>query len=297
MIIWNFISIVMSLVFETVYFPKWDLRLNVASSFGETTPFHLHVLGIFKKNQVLWLFLNGSLSPHPARSLRGFFSDTYCGNQVERLEENLIILWGSSWLGSPWVFDHIEPSAACQLQFTFSFLALAVSLCPVKLWPHVFTQLFLYPWGQWFAWCPPLSHGIKKNCWFFSLCSFPLENTVFNSYICSWVCPSPLILRGGLIFVTLVLAWYLACSSSCCLVTKFCPALATPWTVALQAPLSMEFPRQEYWFGLPFPSPRDLPDPAIEPASPALAGRFFTTEPPGKPKVITADGFFFCLTV
>ena len=55
----------------------------------------------------------------------------------------------------------------------------------------------------------------------------------------------------------------------------------------------MEFPRQEYWFGLPFPSPRDLPDPAIEPASPALAGRFFTTEPPGKPKVITADGFFF----
>ena len=128
MIIWNFISIVMSLVFETVYFPKWDLRLNVASSFGETTPFHLHVLGIFKKNQVLWLFLNGSLSPHPARSLRGFFSDTYCGNQVERLEENLIILWGSSWLGSPWVFDHIEPSAACQLQFTFSFLALAVSL-------------------------------------------------------------------------------------------------------------------------------------------------------------------------
>ena len=59
----------------------------------------------------------------------------------------------------------------------------------------------------------------------------------------------------------------------------------TLWTVALQAPLSMEFSRQEYWSGLPFPSPGYLPNPGIEPASPvspALAGRFFTTEPPGK---------------
>ena len=58
---------------------------------------------------------------------------------------------------------------------------------------------------------------------------------------------------------------------------------ATPWTVAHQVPLSMEFSRQEYWSGLPFPSPEDLLDPGIEPASPALAGRFFTTEPPEKP--------------
>ena len=43
-----------------------------------------------------------------------------------------------------------------------------------------------------------------------------------------------------------------------------------PWTVACQAPLSMEFSRQEYWSGLPFPSPGDLPDPGIEPGSPAL---------------------------
>ena len=55
----------------------------------------------------------------------------------------------------------------------------------------------------------------------------------------------------------------------------------TPWTVACQAPLTMGFPREEYWRGLPFPSPGDLP-PGIKPASPALAGRFFTTEPPGK---------------
>ena len=51
--------------------------------------------------------------------------------------------------------------------------------------------------------------------------------------------------------------------------------LATPWTVAHQAPLSMGFPRQEYWSGLPRPSPGDLPDPGIEPTSPALAGGFF----------------------
>ena len=50
-----------------------------------------------------------------------------------------------------------------------------------------------------------------------------------------------------------------------------------------QAPLSMGFPRQEYWSGLPFSSPGNLPDPGIEPTSPALAGRFFTAEPPGEP--------------
>ena len=58
---------------------------------------------------------------------------------------------------------------------------------------------------------------------------------------------------------------------------------AAPWTVAHQAPLSMEFSRQEYWSGLPFPSPGVLPHSGIEPASLALAGGFFTTEPPGKP--------------
>ena len=53
------------------------------------------------------------------------------------------------------------------------------------------------------------------------------------------------------------------------LVAKSCPTLATPWNVARQAPLSMEFSRQEYWSGLPSPSPGDLPDPGIEPVSPA----------------------------
>ena len=63
----------------------------------------------------------------------------------------------------------------------------------------------------------------------------------------------------------------------------------TPWTVALQAPLSMGFPRQVYWSGLPFPSPGSLPYKGIEPtslASPAVAGRFFITVPPGKVKTL-----------
>ena len=58
---------------------------------------------------------------------------------------------------------------------------------------------------------------------------------------------------------------------------------ATPWAVAHQTPLSMGFPSQEYWSKLSFPPPGDLPHPGIEPISPALAGGFFTTEPPRKP--------------
>ena len=60
------------------------------------------------------------------------------------------------------------------------------------------------------------------------------------------------------------------------------------WTVAQQAPLSMEFFGQEYWSRLPFPTPGDFPDPGIKPtslASPAMAGRFFTTAPSGKPRI------------
>ena len=67
------------------------------------------------------------------------------------------------------------------------------------------------------------------------------------------------------------------------LVAKSCPTLATPWSVARQAPLSMGFSRQEYWSGLPFPSPGDLPNPGIKPWSPALQADSLPTELPGKP--------------
>ena len=59
---------------------------------------------------------------------------------------------------------------------------------------------------------------------------------------------------------------------------------ATPWTVAYQAPPSMGFSRQEYWSGLPFPSPGDFPDPGIEPWSPGFQADALTSEPPGKPR-------------
>ena len=58
----------------------------------------------------------------------------------------------------------------------------------------------------------------------------------------------------------------------------------TPWTVACQASLSMEFSRQQYWSGLPFPSPGDLPDPGIKSRSPALQADSLPSEPPGKLK-------------
>ena len=68
---------------------------------------------------------------------------------------------------------------------------------------------------------------------------------------------------------------------------------ATPWTVAYQTPLSREFSKQEYWSGLSFLPSGDLPNPGIEPkspASPTLIGRFFSTVPPGKPNVVLVIG-------
>ena len=64
----------------------------------------------------------------------------------------------------------------------------------------------------------------------------------------------------------------------------------TPWTVAHQAPLSMEFSRKEYWSGWPFPSPGDRPNPGIRPRSPALQADSWPSEPPGKPRVQTHGG-------
>ena len=66
------------------------------------------------------------------------------------------------------------------------------------------------------------------------------------------------------------------------LVTKSCLTFQTLWTVICQAPLSIGFPKQEFWSGLPFSSPGYLPDTGIKPTSHALAGELFTTEPSGK---------------
>ena len=67
----------------------------------------------------------------------------------------------------------------------------------------------------------------------------------------------------------------------------------TPWTVASQAPLSMEFSRQEYWSGLTFSSPGDLPNPGIEPRSPALQADSLQSEPPRKPNKLLTDSLMY----
>ena len=68
---------------------------------------------------------------------------------------------------------------------------------------------------------------------------------------------------------------------------------ATQWTVAYQASLSMRFSRQEYWSGLPFPSPGDLPNPGIKPRSPTLKADALTSEPPGKPTKLLLINFYY----
>ena len=70
------------------------------------------------------------------------------------------------------------------------------------------------------------------------------------------------------------------------------PPFATPCTIAYQVPLSMEFLRQEYWSGIPFPSPRDLPDPGMEPRSGALQVDSLLAEPQGKPKITEVGSLF-----
>ena len=108
--------------------------------------------------------------------------------------------------------------------------------------------------------------------------------------------PAPLdfvVANPSLLFLLLSCAFlgtgtYLLISSFVCVCVCVCVYSVMSdslilWTVAYQDPLSMEFYRQEYWNGLPFPSPGDLPNPGIEPTSPALAGRFFTSQPQGKP--------------
>ena len=84
------------------------------------------------------------------------------------------------------------------------------------------------------------------------------------------LCEVLLCTHGGLV---VVVVWFLSRIQ----------LFASPWTAVCQSPLSIGFPRQEYWSGLPFPSPGNLPDPGIKPVSSSLQEDFFTTEPLGKP--------------
>ena len=106
-------------------------------------------------------------------------------------------------------------------------------------------------------------------------------------------------LSHSLFFITLTLlieTGYLFCSQSM-LVAQSCPTLCTPWTVARQAPLSMECPMQEYWSVLPFPSAGDLPTPGIKPGSPTLLVDSLPPESPGKLERLPQFEFFWCFLV
>ena len=81
----------------------------------------------------------------------------------------------------------------------------------------------------------------------------------------------------------------------CVCMVSYVQLFATPWTAVHQAPLCMEFSREKYWSGLPLPAPGDLPNPGIEAMSPALAGGFFTTEPPGKSFYIGFNKHLQCM--
>ena len=110
----------------------------------------------------------------------------------------------------------------------------------------------------------------------------PVQDLVFLGAVIGWELS---LVEGALVRLTLIVC---VCVSVCvCLhAHSVVSDSLRPWIVACQAPLSMDFSRQESWSGLFFPSPGDLPNPGIRSMSPlshALAGRFFTSAPPGKP--------------
>ena len=87
-------------------------------------------------------------------------------------------------------------------------------------------------------------------------------------------------------------AWHIVGAMWNCSLLSHVWLFATPWTVAWQAPLSMEFSKQEYWSGLLFSSPRDFPNPGIKPRLPAFQADSLPFEPPGKSYVLHSIGYY-----
>ena len=151
------------------------------------------------------------------------------------------------------------------------------SLSPLKPWT---TQS--HPWGL-------VSTSFKLLlcwCWYFGI--FPWVVFFFLAMpICGIFVPRPAIEPEPWQWK----CWVLSTGGGG-LVAKLCPTLTSPWTVACQTPLCMGFSKQEYWGGLPFPSPGDLPDPGIKPGSPALQTDSLPTELCGKPLTTRPPGMF-----
>ena len=165
-------------------------------------------------------------------------------------------------------------------------------LCPYCFCPLLCPSLHeTFPWYLWFS-----SRDLKS----FPFCCFPLFVCIVHwgefSYLSllffgtlhsdNFPNQLPLDTDGGKDFMK---RWVYLIRSISGLVNRIVKSLSrvrifvTLWTVAYQASPSMGFSRQEYWSGLPFPSPGDFPDPGIEPRSPALEADALTSEPPGKP--------------
>ena len=161
------------------------------------------------------------------------------------------------------IFDFSIVFISCFLVLLFSNSLLSFSLFihfSPKLAEHLYDHYFELFMGRFL-----ISTSLSSSSEVLS-CSF-----LWNIFFCSLILPNSL---GLLLYGRWV--GYVSWSCRSGLVQIF----VASWTVAHQAPLSMEFSRQEHWSKLPFPTPGDLPDPGIEPmalASPALAGRFFTT--------------------
>ena len=162
----------------------------------------------------------------------------------------------------------------------FSSVQFSCSVMSDSLWPHE-SQHARPP-------CSSPTPGVYSNSWPLSQWCHPAISSSVVPF--SLLPPSPPSIRVLSNESTLCMRWPKYCTIHLlCYISVWCVCLCgfscvwlcvTLWTVALQAPLSMGFSRQEYWNGLPCPPPGDLPDPGIKPVSlksPASAGRFFTT--------------------
>ena len=153
-------------------------------------------------------------------------------------------------------------------------------------------------WPEFIFWCisfqPFVCTQNLLNIWYHAMntvCILTFHRTFYFKSLSLLLNISPnLFCFHSSVFFSFFKNWVIVCMCVCvcALLLSHVWLFVTPWTVAHQASLSMGFPRQEYWSGLPFPLLRDLPDPGIKPmspASPALWADSLPVEPPGKPKV------------
>ena len=196
------------------------------------------------------------------REGRVLYGSYLCWTGAARASAKQSAWTGASWQGSltdaSWC---LNPLSACQRQ-KFGWLSVTFQLPPeLKAQWQSGTSMYVM------AFCFPLRILILFSfiLWF----SFPHPNPVLQPSSCCVMNVQSFCLPS---------ASFLKRVKSLSRVRLF----ATPWTVAYQAPPSMGFSRQEYWSGLLFPSPGDLPNPGIKPRSPALQADALTSEPPGK---------------